>query len=105
MCASLPVTSVAFVNGRLDNAVVMQIPFDEVGAGRGGSSSQPHTLVPANLLLTTVQSLAPSTSQPPRSTHHHVTGTSSPHSSSGRGLCCTAAEAPVHAEHAFCMTL
>ena len=86
-----------------DNAFVKQIPFDEVVAGRGSSSSQPHTLVPANLLLTTVQSLAPSTSQPPRSTQHHVTGTHSPHSSSGRALYCTPTIAPVSAEHAICI--
>ncbi|KAL3158344.1 hypothetical protein ABBQ38_010583 [Trebouxia sp. C0009 RCD-2024] len=59
--------------------LLLQIPFDEVTGGR--SSSQPHTLVPANLLLTTVQSLAPSTSQPPQSAQNQ--GTHSPHSSSG----------------------
>ena len=49
----------------------LQIPFEELAGSRG--SSQPHTLVPANLLLTTVQSLAPSTGQAPLSTHHQAT--------------------------------
>ena len=81
-----------------DSASVKQIPFDEVVAGGRGSSSsqQPHTLVPANLLLTTVQSLAASTSQPPPSRQHHVTGSHSPHFSSGKALYCIPAAAPVH---------
>ncbi|KAL0027101.1 hypothetical protein WJX79_006042 [Trebouxia sp. C0005] len=46
--------------------VLLQIPFEELGGKR-----QPHSLVPADLLLTTVQSLGPAPSLAPLSLHNH----------------------------------
>ena len=42
---------------------MLQIPLEEVRPG--SSSTQPHTLVPANLLLTTLQSMGPAPSLAP----------------------------------------
>ncbi|KAL0052266.1 hypothetical protein WJX82_010974 [Trebouxia sp. C0006] len=47
--------------------VLLQIPFEELSPGK----RQPHSLVPADLLLTTVQSLGPAPSLAPLSLHNH----------------------------------
>ncbi len=62
--------------------MVLQIPFEELTPAR--SSSQPHTLVPANLLLTTVHSMGPPPSLAPLSLQNN--GNLSPESISGQAV-------------------